>query len=57
MNIDKKNLEKINERMKGWTVAEVSSGTGENLFVITLEKDKNTRTITLCGNDLGGWIK
>lgn len=57
MRIDKKDLEKINERMKGWTVDRVSSGSGEKLFIFHLSKGKNKRTVILGANDLGGWLE
>jgi len=56
MNVDKKELEKINRRMVGWTVDRVDSGHDENIYIIHLSKGKNKRSITLCGNDLGGWM-
>lgn len=56
MKIDKKELDKINNRMVGWTVKKVESGTGEDVFIIHLEKGKNVRTVVLGANDLGGWL-
>lgn len=56
MNVDEKELEKINNKMVGWTIERVESGHGENLFIIHLSKGKNKRSIILCGNDLGGWM-
>ena len=57
MKVNEEDLKKINKQMQGWKVLRVDSGINENLFIITLTKGKNTKTITLCGNDLGGWIK
>jgi hypothetical protein len=49
--------DKINERMAGWTVQKVEIGqNGENLFIFSLVKGSNTRSVILCGNDLGGWL-
>jgi hypothetical protein len=56
MNVNKSDLDKINERMVGWTVDCIESGTGETVFIIHLSKGKNKRSIKLCANDLGGWI-
>jgi hypothetical protein len=56
MKIDEEDLKKINERMKGWTVDKVESGTGEDVFIIHLSKGKNSRMVVLCANDLGGWL-
>lgn len=56
MKVDKEDLEKINEKMKGWTVDRVDSGTGENVFIFHLSKGRNKRMVTLCANDLGGWL-
>lgn len=56
MKIDAEELKKINDRMKGWEVAEVSSGTGEDVFIFHLKKGKNTRLVVLGANDLGGWL-
>jgi hypothetical protein len=56
MRADKKDLEKINERMKGWTIDRISSGSDEKLFIFHLSKGKNKRTVTLAANDLGGWL-
>jgi hypothetical protein len=56
MRVDEKDLEKINERMRGWTVDKVESGSGENVFIFTLSKGKNKRNVILCANDLGGWL-
>jgi hypothetical protein len=59
MKVEKEDLEKINEQMKGWTVERVSSGTGasETIFIIHLVKGKNKRMVKLAGNDLGGWLE
>ena len=54
MKVNEEDLKKINKQMQGWKVLRVDSGINENLFIITLTKEKNTKTITLCGNDLGG---
>lgn len=56
MNVDTKELEKINEKMVGWTVDRVETGTGETVFIVHLSKGKNKRSIKLCANDLGGWM-
>ena len=56
MKIDEKELKKINDRMVGWTVKKVESGSGENVFIIHLEKGRNQRTVVLAANDLGGWL-
>ena len=56
MKVDKEELEKINERMQGWTVKSVESGMGENVFIINLYKGRNNRCVVLCANDLGGWF-
>ena len=57
MKVDKKELEKINLRMRGWTINDVESGTsGENVFVFHLEKGDNKRVVILGANDLGGWL-
>ena len=56
MKIDKEELEKINDRMVGWTIKKVESGMGEDIFIIHLEKGKNSRTVVLGANDLGGWL-
>ena len=56
-SVDKKDLEKINERMVGWIVDKVESGTGETRFIFHLSKGRNHRCVILCANDLGGWLK
>jgi len=56
MRVYKEDLEKINERMKGWTVDKVTSGSGEKVFIFHLSKGKNKRTVVLGANDLGGWL-
>ena len=56
MNVDEKDLKEINERMVGWTVERVDSGSGENIFIFHLAKGKNKRRVILCANDLGGWL-
>lgn len=56
MKVNEKELEKINERMQGWTVDLVESGSGENVFIIHLSKGRNKRSVVLCANDLGGWL-
>lgn len=56
--IEEKELNKINERMQGWTVDLVQSGTsGEAVFIIHLSKGKNKRLVKLGANDLGGWLE
>jgi len=58
MKVDEKDLDKINKKMIGWTVDKVESGTaGETVFIIHLSKGENKRTVQLCANDLGGWLK
>ncbi len=56
MKVDQEDLEKINERMQGWTVDKVESGSGENVFIFYLSKGRNHRRVILCANDLGGWL-
>jgi hypothetical protein len=61
LKIDKKELEKINDRMQGWIISRVESGTGEDVFIFHLVKGKDkslsNRLVVLCANDLGGWLK
>jgi len=57
MKVDKKDLDKINEKMIGWAVDKVESGhSGETVFIVHMSKGKNKRTVKLCANDLGGWL-
>lgn len=57
MKVTIKELERINERMKGWEIVEVRSGDKEDVFIFHLQKDKNKRTVILAANDLGGWME
>jgi hypothetical protein len=57
MKVDKKELDRINERMKGWTIDKVDSGTDEIVFIFHLSKGKNKRLVKLAANDLGGWLE
>ena len=61
MKVDKQELEKINLRMRGWTIKDVESGYyGEDVFVFYLEKKLDygyqQKTVILGANDLGGWL-
>jgi hypothetical protein len=56
MKVDKKELDKINERMKGWTIDKVNGGTSETVFIFYLSKGRNKRLVKLAANDLGGWL-
>lgn len=54
--VDPADLKKINERVSGWTIESIDSGTGENVFILNLSKGANKRSVILCANDLGGWL-
>ena len=55
---DQKEVDKINDRMKGWTVDKVDlGGTEDRAFIFHLSKGKNKRLVILGANDLGYWLE
>jgi len=59
MKVDKKDLDAINEKVAGWMIDRISSGTGatETVFILHLSKGRNKRMVKLAANDLGGWLE
>ena len=57
MNLNGIETERINNAMAGWTIMGVAGGDDEDVFVFTLAKNGEYKTVTLCATELGGWLK
>jgi hypothetical protein len=54
--VDKKDLDKINLEMTGWTIDNIKDGTSEDVFIFEIRNNGKCKQVTLCANDLGGWF-